>query len=64
MKKESLNIVVNIAMIILFAMPCVLICSDSFFLMFLGIVYTEEYWKNIIKPFYDRYCELMNSQGA
>lgn len=55
MKNENLTIAVNLAIIIVFLLPGILVCADSLFMQFLGVVYLWGYWENIGKPVYERY---------
>jgi len=55
--KENMKIVMNVAMLVVFLVPGLLIFADSLFLNFLGVVYLWEYWENIGSKIYRRYRE-------
>ena len=48
------KVVYNVVVLAVLTAPCALMFSDSVTMMFLGIVYTIEYIRNIIIPIYRR----------
>lgn len=46
------KVLFNVMVILLLAAPCMLVFSDSVFLMFMGMVYTATFIKNIVMPIY------------
>ena len=48
------KVIYNLALITLLAMPCLWLAADSYFLQFLGIIYTLGFIKNILFPVYKR----------
>lgn len=59
MEKEDLKVIRNVIIIVVLAMPCCLLFTDSWFLRFLGIIYSVEYWNNIGKAVYKRYWDYL-----
>lgn len=57
MQRKKKNIFRNLTIIIVSLIPGILVCADSLFLNFLGVVYLWGYWENIGKPIYERYKE-------
>lgn len=52
------KVVINIVGIVLLALPCIWLAADSYFLQFLGLVYTYNYIRNVIVPVYKRVHNL------
>lgn len=52
------KVVINIVGIVLLALPCIWLAADSYFLQFLGLVYTYNYILNVIVPVYKRVHNL------
>ena len=48
------KVVINIVMIIVFAIPCVWLAADSITLQFLGAVYTIQYCRGFVYPIFQR----------
>lgn len=48
----------NVAIIIILALPCGVVFTDSMFLRFIGVVYAVEYWRNILHPLYRAYLRM------
>lgn len=48
----------NVLIIIILALPCGVMLTDSWFLRFIGVVYTVEYVRNIIRPLYRAYLRM------
>ena len=48
------KVVYNVVVLAVLTAPCALMFSDSVTMMFLGIVYTIEYIRNIFIPIYRR----------
>lgn len=48
------KVIINIVGIILLGVPCIWLAADSYFLQFLGIIYTIGFIKNILFPVYKR----------
>ena len=56
MKKAIFTLV----FIVVMAVPCLWLAADSYFLQFLGLVYSIGYIKNIIIPLYKRVQLLLS----
>lgn len=56
MKKAIFTLV----FIVVMAVPCLWLAADSYFLQFLGLVYSIGYIKNIIIPLYKRVRLLLS----
>lgn len=48
------KVVYNVVVLVVLTAPCALMFSDSVTMMFLGIVYTIEYIRNIFIPIYKK----------
>lgn len=48
------KVIYNLALITVLAIPCIWLAADSYFLQFLGIIYTIGFIKNILFPVYKR----------
>ena len=48
------KVIYNLALITLLAIPCLWLAADSYFLQFLGLIYTFSFIKNILFPVYKR----------
>ena len=63
MKKEDKKMMTNVILLVVLALPCCLMFTDSWFLNFLGVFYTYEYWANLLRPIWKRYRAMMEAQG-
>ena len=52
------KVIINIVGIILLGVPCIWLAADSYFLQFLGVVYTTHYIRKVIVPVYKRVHSL------
>jgi len=52
--KTMKKVIINIVLIIVFALPCAWLASESITLQLLGLVYTIEYYKGFIHPIVKR----------
>lgn len=48
------KVIYNLVLITLLAIPCIWLAADSYFLQFLGMIYTISFIKNILFPVYKR----------
>ena len=48
------KVVINIVGIVLLALPCIWLAADSYFLQFLGLIYTYNYIRKVLLPVYKR----------
>lgn len=48
------KVIYNLVLITVLAIPCIWLAADSYFLQFLGIIYTIGFIKNILFPVYKR----------
>lgn len=48
------KVIYNLALITVLAIPCIWLAADSYFLQFLGLIYTFGFIKNILFPVYKR----------
>ena len=51
-----MKMILNIAVILILALPCFWLGSDSYTLQFLGLVYTIGYYRNIVLPLWNALC--------
>ena len=54
------KVVINIVGIVLLALPCIWLAADSYFLQFLGLIYTIGYVINVLFPVYKRVHTLLS----
>ena len=59
--KNMKKLVFNVCFIVVMAIPCAWLFSDSLTLQFLGLVYAIGYTKNVIVPICRRVYGLMNA---
>ena len=59
LKKEDWKVVRNIIFLVVMTWPVCLLFTDSLFLVFLGAVYSVEYYRGIIRPLYRRYKKVV-----
>lgn len=48
------KVIFTLVFIIVMAIPCIWLAADSYFLQFLGLIYTIGYIRNILFPVYKR----------
>lgn len=58
MKREDIQVMSNVAILVALLIPGILVFADSLFLNFLGVLYLWEYWNNIGSKIYHRYKEV------
>lgn len=56
---EDWKVVRNIILLIVMTWPVCLLFTDSLFLVFLGAVYSVEYYRGILRPLYLRYKKVV-----
>lgn len=56
---EDWKVVRNIILLIVMTWPVCLLFTDSLFLVFLGAVYSVEYYRGILRPLYRRYKKVV-----
>ena len=62
MKKEDVKVIKNVIIIAVLAVPCCLVMCDGLWMKCAGVIYGYQYWRNILRPVWMRYRELVDSR--
>lgn len=54
------KVIFTLVFIVVMAVPCLLLAADSYFLQFLGLIYTIGYVINVLFPVYKRVHTLLS----
>jgi hypothetical protein len=55
------KVIFTLVFIVVMAVPCLLLAADSYFLQFLGLIYTIGYVINVLFPVYKRVHILLSN---